>query len=67
MRLTRMILWMGIRGAVLGAALAHLFPQKALNANCTCSSPITSSGNYICSVGGTFCSTGFRKCVVTCS
>lgn len=62
----RKMVWIGIRGTVLGVALAQIGPPKTVYAECTCA-PKASGGNYKCNTLGNGCVPGSGGCVVSCS
>lgn len=60
------VLWLVLRGAVLGASLGAVFPEQAVQAGCDCHD--YGLGSYSCSSGNaSSCSPGGQVCDVTCA
>lgn len=64
--LGRRMLWVVLRGAVLGLSLSAFFPTQATVAGCVCDD--WGSGSYRCPSGSSSsCTSGSESCDVDCT
>ena len=62
----RTLLWLAVRGILVGALLAFAGPQNALTAEEGCRCNDYGSGNYSCSSDQTACLSGSQVCNLYC-